>query len=86
MKLCRNPNVFSKKVGNRWHLLEPKQAFVRELNETAGVIWEHVKKPVSQEFLVQRLTTLYNKPRKECARDVNEFVGEYLKAGLLIRS
>lgn len=86
MRLYRNPNVFSKKVGNTWHILEPKGQFVRELNETAGVIWELAKKPVSQKSLVQHLATLYDKPRKECARDVNEFVSEYLKAGLLVRS
>lgn len=86
MKLCRNPNVFSKKVGGVWHVLEPKGKFVRELNETAGVIWESTKKPVSQESLVQHLARLYNKPRKECMRDVSEFVSEYLKAGLLVRS
>lgn len=86
MKLYRNPTVFSKKVNGRWYLLEPKEGAVRELNETAGVIWERVKNPVSREFLVQHLTTLYDKPRKECAKDVNEFVSKYLKAGLLVRS
>ena len=86
MKLCRNSNVYSKKVRDTWHILEPRGAFVRELNETAGVIWEHTKKPVSEESIVQHLASLYNKPPDECTKDVHEFISEYLKAGLLVRS
>ncbi len=86
MKLYRNPNVFSRKVDGTWHILEENRRYVRKLNETAGAIWESAKRPVSQEFLVQHLATLYNKPRKECTRDVNEFISKYLKAGLFVRS
>ena len=86
MNIRRNPRVFSKKVGGTWHILEQNRRYVRELNETAGVIWEYTKKPVSEESIVQHLASLYNKPPDECAKDVHEFISEYLKAGLLVRS
>lgn len=84
--ITRNPQVTSKKIHGKWLLLEPNRRFARELNETAGLLWELARNPVSTRELAEKLATFYGQPLEKCRQDVEKFVEKYVKANLLIQA
>lgn len=81
--IVRNYRITTKKTGNIWILLEPNKKHIRELNETAGFIWSHLKKPTTAEAIVKKMCQEYDAPRSEMTEDVARFIKEYKKLGLI---
>lgn len=83
--LAHHPQVTSKKIRGKWLLLEQNRRFARELNETAGFLWNLARQPTSTQELAKKLAAAYDQPLERCQRDVEKFVEEYLKANLLVK-
>lgn len=83
MKITRVNNIFSKKIKNKWVILEPNKEYVRELDEVAGLIWEMAQKPVTTETIAKKLSLIYQHSLANIKKDVEEFVRKYLKEGFL---
>ena len=80
----RNIDVFSKKIDSKWYILEGNKKFVLELNQTAGYIWELLKKPVSVNIVADKLHQQYSIGKAKALKDTVKFIKHYLKKILLI--
>lgn len=85
-KVVHNPQIISRRVDSQWVLLEKDHAHVRQLNESAGLLWSLTKSPVTLSFLARKLRATYNIPLDTAEADVREFVESYLNEGLLIEA
>ncbi len=83
MRIVRNDKIFTKKINNKWVILETNKKFVRELDETAGMIWGMCKEKITTEEIVQKISSKYHHPPDIIKKDVDEFVKKYLKEGFL---
>lgn len=54
------------------------------LNDTGRDVWELLDGTLTLTEIVCRLTDLYEAPREEIERDVNELVGDLLHRGILV--
>lgn len=81
----RHSQVTSKKIRGRWLLLESNRHFARELNETAGFLWNLARQPTSTQELAKKLAAAYDQPLEQCQQDVEKFVEKYVRANLLVR-
>lgn len=84
-KVQRHPDVVGQKVNDTWVLLEPNKKHVRQLNMTAGAIWECTESPVSAEEVTDYLVARYPQKRAAVAQDVETFLAQYVREGLLIK-
>jgi hypothetical protein len=53
------------------------------LDEMGARIWEHVQQPISITELRDRIMRLYDVDATRCERELLEFCGELIRAGLL---
>lgn len=86
MILARNRNVFSKKIKGRWTLLKNKGKEARQLNDTAGFIWELLEKKQSIEALVREVVKTYSVRKDKAKKDVEKFVGKFTKENFITQS
>jgi len=73
----QSPSVYSKKIHSGWVILEENKHYFRQLNDTAGYIWEIVSKPTTKEEIILKLSNTYHVPQKEIERDVTNFLRTY---------
>lgn len=83
MKIKHKEDIFSKKIKNKWVILEPNKEYVRELDEVAGIIWEMAQKPTDTKAITKKIASIYNNPLNKIQKDVDEFVKKYIKNGFL---
>jgi len=86
MIITRRRGVFRKKIKGKWYLLKKNEEETRELNETAGFIWELAKNKVDIKTIIKFFTSKYQIEASKARRDVENFVSQYLKEGFLIRA
>lgn len=87
MLIKRNPSVTSRKIGSSWVVLETNHKFVRKLNKTAGLIWSNIKTSQSLEYLTDLISKKFKAAkRSDIASDIKEFVDDYIKEGLIIKT
>lgn len=84
MIVQQNPHVVCRRIGSSWVLLEKNRKYMRQLNQTAGDIWQRTKKPVHVDSLVSHIVAKYGIPVSEAEKDVRDFVTQYVRDGLLI--
>jgi len=85
MKVLKNPEIYSKKITNRWVILESNKEYTQELNEVGGYIWEILTKALSEEEIVNRICQHYRVDRTTATKDVNTFIKQFLQKGFLIK-
>lgn len=83
MKVQQKPEIFSRKVGSVWLLLEPNKKYIRHLNQTAGYIWSLAKKPVSLTAISHDVAEKFTVSQREAEQDAKDFVLKYLHDGFL---
>lgn len=83
MKFIQAPAIHSKRSGGVTVLLEKNKQYVRELNSTAGVMWEMIRTPQSAEEIATHLCREFNVDKNEAKKDAAEFLDGYQKAGLI---
>ncbi len=83
MRITRNPHIFSKKIKNKWVILEKNKKYIRELEDITGIIWEMAEKPVTTDNIAKKIALAYRHPLIEVQKDVENFVKKYIKAGLI---
>ena len=85
MIVQQSPHVVSRRIGSSWVLLEKNRKYLRQLNQTAGDIWQRTKKPVIIDRLISQIAAKYGIPVSQAEHDVRDFVTQYIRDGLLIR-
>lgn len=85
MKIVQNKNIYSKKIQNKWIILESNKNYIRILNNEAGAIWTMSKKPVHLKNITNRLGRKNKLLKREIKNDVEMFVKKYLRYKLLMR-
>ncbi len=64
-------------------LLEPNKAFIRELDEAGSFIWQTMSTPQTVDAITERVCTVFDVEKKRAKEDVEEFLGEYQRLGLV---
>lgn len=82
-KVIRNPKIISHQFEGRIYLLDSQRNAVRELNKTAGFIWQNTNKNITVAELIKKIEDRFDVPTKKAGEDVIKFVKRYLRAGLL---
>jgi len=85
MIVQQSPHVVSRRIGSSWVLLEKNRKYLRQLNQTAGDIWQRTKKPVRVDQLASQIAAKYGIPLSQAEHDVQDFVTQYIRDGLLSR-
>jgi hypothetical protein len=83
MKYTRNNNIYTKKINNRWYILEKNKKTMRELNEVAGFVWELLVKACSFENLVNKVCKEYEVTPEVAEKDIQKFISEYVQEGYI---
>lgn len=82
-RVVQNPKIISHRFKDKIYLLDPQRNVIRELNETAGFIWQNTGKNIAVEELVKKITAKFDAPVKTVGEDVIKFIKKYLKEDLL---
>jgi len=64
-------------------MLDMEQGKYFGLNEVATMIWELLKDPLTAEELTAALTEEYEVNEEECRQEVEEWIGEMERRGLV---
>lgn len=79
MKYIRNKSRYTKKIGEKWYILEPNKKIMRELNLVASLLWEMLEKPSTIEELVKRICKEFAVDKIQAEQDTSVFIKQYLK-------
>jgi hypothetical protein len=74
--------VFSQ-LDNELLALDSQAGYCYSLNETAGMVWELIEKPMTIGEIVMRLSEAFNVDEITCQREVIELLGGLHEAGLV---
>ncbi len=83
MRIAQAGGVFAKKIKGKFVLLEKDKQHVRELNPLATRLWELSQKPTTINQLVKTITQEYQVKTKTAQKDINAWVKNFIKLGLL---
>jgi len=83
MKYTRNNKIYTKKINNKWYILEKNKKTMRELNEVGSFIWELLVNVYSLENLVSRVCKEYQVKEEVAENDIQKFISEYVKEGYI---
>lgn len=86
MKLSWHPQVYCRKIKNKWILLEKNKEYIRQLNDTGSLVWEIAKQGATIDEITSKIASLYQQPQEPVKNDVLEFVNKYLKEEFLIKT
>lgn len=84
MKYIRKNNIYTKKIGGKWYILENNKRTMRELNDVASFIWELLSKELTIEDLVKKVCKEYQVNVEVAKKDILKFITEYAKEGYII--
>lgn len=79
----QNPEVYSKKIGQKYHLLNPKSDQVLQLNQTGGFIWKLLKTKHTLLEIVEKQHLRYKVSKKTGAKDTKALLRQFLKFKLI---
>jgi len=83
MKYTRNNKIYTKKINNKWYILEKNKKTMRELNEVGSFIWELLINVYSLKNLVSRVCKEYQVKEEVAENDIQKFISEYVKEGYI---
>lgn len=83
MKYARNNKIYTKKINDKWYILEKNKKTMRELNEVGGFIWELLVDVYSIEVLVNKVCKEYQVKVEVAKNDIQKFISEYVKEGYI---
>jgi len=79
----RSTNVEAVEIDNEWMVLHADQYTVTKLNEVGGVCWSLLKKEQSVQAIAEEMEKIYGTAVQETEGDIESFLGELLKLGLI---
>ncbi|MFZ2961142.1 MAG: lasso peptide biosynthesis PqqD family chaperone [Candidatus Ozemobacteraceae bacterium] len=74
--------VFSK-LGDELVMMSIEQSKYFALDETAGVIWECLEKPISIQEICQALMKKFDVPKEQCEQEVSAFLDQLYEKKLI---
>lgn len=86
MRYIRNDRIISGRLQEELVMLDVEAGKYFGLNEVAARIWELLEKPAGMDELVKILTAEYDISGEACRADVDRYLGEMLKLGLVKRT
>lgn len=82
-KLVRSQEILSTELDQEAVLMSIHAGAYYGMGDTARSIWEKLAKPITFSALVDDLVQEYEVPRETCAADLQEFLAEMEREGLL---
>ncbi|MEI7026104.1 PqqD family protein [Paenibacillus sp. y28] len=70
-------------MDQEWMIMNAEQCTVTKLSESGAVCWELLKEDQSMSSLVAGLQEIYDVTEEEAIRDIDSFLTEMIKAGLV---
>lgn len=83
IKYIRNKTIYTKKINDKWYILEKNKKTMRELNDVGGLIWELLIKTRSLDVLVTHVCKEYKVKPEVASTDIEQFISEYIKEGYI---
>lgn len=77
-KYLINKGFVTQKIGKKITIFSGEESLLLTLNETAGFVFESLKKGLDKEKIVEKLADKYQIPRRDAAADVDNFLKELL--------
>ena len=84
-KIKRSKRVIFKEINGVVYILDPRNATVYTLNETASFIWQSLKIPRSSEELISLITKNFNIERKKSEKDSENFITQCFNNKLFVK-
>jgi formylmethanofuran dehydrogenase subunit A len=70
-------------VDDEWIILNTEDYTVTTLNQMGGLCWSLVKEPATVDSIIQEVQTHYLLPNKPIKDDIETFLSEMIKLGLV---
>jgi len=83
VKFSQSNSVYSKKIDGKWVVLKKNGGHYYSFNDTAGLLWESLKKPMSNQNMSDLLVKQFGIDLKTAKEDVEEFIEDGIKDGLI---
>lgn len=83
MKYKVKEDIYAKKIDGGWFILDKDKKSIRELNDTAGLIWGLLRKPSSLDEAVKSVCDTFKVDRAIAKRDTQKFINEYVREGYI---
>ena len=83
MKIGRNSDTYSKKIGDGVVILESDKKHIRQLNSTASFLWEQLSQVKTTKQLITALKKEFEIDHQQAEKDVLDWVEDYLSQGFL---
>jgi hypothetical protein len=80
------PGIPARDVEGVMAVITPRTAEIHQLNATATAIWRRCEQGATREALVQHLCDLFLASEGQLRQDVDQFLAEALKKGILVAS
>jgi hypothetical protein len=78
-----NKNLAFRRIAGGVFIVDSGKALLHELNGPAALIWEGIASGKSEEHILSAMVSEYEVDEKTAAADMEAFVKELLKSGLL---
>ena len=82
-KYTRNKEVISGKLDDELVMMDIDKGKYFALNPVATRIWELLEDPVTLQDICRQLMDEYDVPEDQCTREVDEYLKEMIKKGLV---
>jgi hypothetical protein len=83
VRYLRNSKTISGRLHDEMVMMDMEQGKYFSLNQTATVIWELLENPLTMEELCDRLMGEFEVDRERCLEEVEEYIDEMNKLGLI---
>lgn len=80
-KVRQSNKVVSHQFEGAVYILDPQKNTIRELNDTAGFIWNSIDKRRSAASVITNLTDRFNVPQKRACQDVLRYLSKLIRLG-----
>ena len=80
----RNNTIPFKIIDSKVLILDQDNSKLRELNETASMIWMLIEQPKTVEFLVKEILKEYDVKEIDVLTDIENFVNLYQEKQLIV--
>ena len=78
-----NNHLAYRKIGEYLYIVDSKTSMLHKLNETAGIVFECIKKGLNTEDIIEKITSIYEVEAKEVKADIEQIINEMLKKNII---
>jgi hypothetical protein len=82
IRRTKDKNIIGENLEGKVYVVDGEHSYFYSFNETATVIWEICRQPVSMGKLVQEVAKTFEVSEASIRKDIYGFINSYLEKGL----